>query len=187
MEENKDLVTFIKVEELENSQEEPQVPQEIDTMPLETSTKDIINKLIQEKDIDKIKDLSASFNINQIKKNLVRSVKLNSLLDNIQDQAIERFEKRPDEISNKELLDYMQVVQSGIEKAQKSIESLDTSPMIQVQNNHVNVEIKQEPTLDKQSKENVLNVVNQILKMSQQTKQEEIIDATIEDKKEEDK
>lgn len=183
MEENRELITFIKIDE-EPKEEENQVPQEINTLPLEESTKDIVNRLIQEKDIEKVKDLSTSFNVNQIKKNLVRSVKLNSLLDNIQDQAIARFEKRPDEISNKELLDYYQVIQNSIEKTQKSIETLNTSPMIQVQNNHVNVEIKQEPTLDRQSRENVLNAVNQMLKLSQQSKQEEIIDATIKETKE---
>ena len=38
-------------------------------------------------------------------------VKLSNLLNKVEDQAIERFERRPDQVSNKELLEYMNVSQ----------------------------------------------------------------------------
>ena len=154
----------INVEEIELNKE--QLPVEIDTLPLEESTKDIIEKIINEQDIEQVKDLSKMFNLNQVKKNLVRVVKLNNLLDKVQDQAIERFEKRPDEISNKELLDYMQIVQSSIEKSQKSIETLDTTPLVKINNQEINVNV--EATLDKESKERVLEVVQKLIKYAKQ-------------------
>lgn len=150
---------------------EEQLPVEIDTLPLEESTKDIINKIINENDIEKIKDLSKAFNINQVKKNLVRVVKLGNLMDKVEDQAITRFKQRPDEISNKELLDYLQVVQNSIDKSQKSIETIDTTPLIQLNNQEINVSLENKG-LDKDSKERVLEVVQKLIKFTQQPSQE---------------
>ena len=148
-----------------------QLPVEIDTLPLEESTKDIINKIINENDIEKIKDLSKAFNINQVKKNLVRVVKLGNLMDKVEDQAITRFKQRPDEISNKELLDYLQVVQNSIDKSQKSIENIDTTPLIQLNNQKINVSVENKG-LDKDSKERVLEVIQKLIKFTQQPSQE---------------
>lgn len=152
-----------------------QSPMELHTLPLDESTKDIMERIIEEQDVEQIKDLSKMFNLNQVKKNMVRVVKLNDLLDKVQDQAIIRFEQRPDEISNKELLDYMQVVQNSIEKSQKTIETIDTNPLVQVTNQEINVNVG-DGGLDRESKEKVLDVVQQLLKMA---KKEPIIDEPI--------
>lgn len=45
---------------------------------------------------------------------------------------IERFDKRPGEFSNSDLLSYLQVTQAAIDKATKSLNLVEETPLIQV-------------------------------------------------------
>lgn len=132
-------------------------------IPLNDTEKEIVNKIIEADNKDELKHQFDLFNMNQSKKNALRVIKLNGLLGKIEDQAIERFEKRPDQISNKELLDYMQVVSTQIEKSQNYISNIQDKPMITVNNqkNELNVSIG--PELDRDSKSNVINAVTNLL------------------------
>lgn len=132
-------------------------------IPLDNTEKEIVNKIIEADNKDELKHQFDLFNMNQSKKNALRVIKLNGLLGKIEDQAIERFEKRPDQISNKELLDYMQVVSTQIEKSQNYISNIQDKPMITVNNqkNELNVSIG--PELDRDSKSNVINAVTNLL------------------------
>lgn len=145
---------------------------------LQNSTTEIVNKIVESSNTDEIKDLTNLFSINQAKKNMIRVVKLNDLLDKINDQAIDRFTNNPDEISNKELLDYMNAVQTNIEKAQKMINSVDTSPIIQInqQNNEISIGEESYVKLSKESQEKVLKIVQEILKLQDNKKQEIKVD-----------
>jgi hypothetical protein len=161
------------------------LPSEIDTVSLEESSTSLVRSIIKANDIDELKDLAKMFEINQAKKNAVRVIKLNNLLDKVNDQAIERFEKRPYEISNKELLDYMKVVGDEIERSQQTLQQIDTSPMIQInqQNNSINVNVGDE-SIDRDSKERVIDAVTQLLKAVRSPVKEEpvVIDLTNEGK-----
>lgn len=118
--------------------------------------------ILDENDLDKVKDLTHLFNLNQAKKNVVRIMKLNGLMDTVADKIIERFEKYPDNFSNAELLSYLQVTQNTIEKASKSLELIDETPTIQFNNNtQVNVSIID--SLDRESKARVADVIRSIL------------------------
>ena len=118
--------------------------------------------ILDENDLDKVKDLTHLFNLNQAKKNVVRIMKLNGLMDTVADKIIERFEKYPDNFSNAELLSYLQVTQNTIEKASKSLELIDETPAIQFNNNtQVNVSIID--SLDRESKARGADVIRSIL------------------------
>lgn len=145
------------------------LPTEIDTLPLEEETKQIITDIVKAKDVDSLKELTDIFAINQAKKNALRIVKLNNLLDAVNDQAIERFERRPDEISNKEILDYMKVVQEQINNSNRTLESIDTKPMIQINKNEVNINVEKSTLgqLNEDEKEKVKNAIQQLLKQAQ--------------------
>ena len=88
---------------------------------------EIINGIISEKDTAKANQLIELFNSNQNKKTIVRVNKLNDLLDKITDQTIERFEKRPDEISNQEILQALKIIQELAEKNQKQLTEKNTA------------------------------------------------------------
>ena len=124
----------------------------------------IIGQIITEQDAQKTKDLTYLFNQNQNKKTMVRANKLNELLDVITDEAVTRFTKNPDEISNKDLLDGLKTVQDLIERSQSQVNGVTDQPLIQInqQTNSVNVG-DQGPQLSRDSRERVKNAVMNLL------------------------
>ena len=153
-ENNKDLQQASQID-----QQPVSIDDLISVIPLDNQTAKVTNELIEEQDLDKVKNLTKLFNLNQAKRNAIRVMKLNSLLDKVSDQMIERFNKKPGEFSNKELLDYMSVVQSTIDRANKSIELVDQTPAIVInqQNNQVNIDSS--PVLDRESRMRVVEAV----------------------------
>lgn len=149
-------------------------------------TKDIAQEILNTDDVDKVKDLTALFNLNIRKKNVVRVVKMAGLLDNVTDKVIERFEKTPDNFSNEDLLKYMQVTENALDKASKNLELVEETPAIQLQqNNQVNINIDR--GLNRDSRAKVTEAVDAILKKLQDNEQvievgniEEIKDEPIE-------
>lgn len=140
----------------------------LDTEGLREESRKILAQLISEDDQTKAKDLTYLFNQNQNKKTAVRVNKLNDLLDVIADQAMVRFLTHPDEISNKELLDSLKVIQDLILNGQKQVsEPLETpAPLIQFnqQNNEVNIEGKLQTSLSRESRDKVKLAVEALLK-----------------------
>ena len=130
---------------------------------MENKTESLVNDIIEEDDIERTKQLLNLFNVNIAKKNTLRVMKVDQLLDKVTDEALKRVEERPDEIANKDLLNYATVAQNQIDKSMQIIKSVNEAPAIQLnQQNIVNINnIGQE--LSKESRDRVLSVVEQIL------------------------
>lgn len=128
-------------ESFENSEDSEKEDLALVPVDLNQESLDLINLIIAESDETKSKDLTHLFNVNQNKKTMIRVNKLSTLLDTITDQALTRFTKCPDEISNKELFDGLKIVQDLIERGQKQVAGGDNTPLIQVnqQTNEVNL------------------------------------------------
>jgi len=140
---------------------------------IKETDENLLNQIVKSENVDEIKDLTKLFNVNQNKKNLVRIAKLNDLLDKVSDKAIERIDLYADDISDKDLLGYMQTVQNVIEKSQKSVEAIDSTPMIQInQQNNINVEGE----LSRESKEKILNIINVFREMTTSVEQAEVVE-----------
>lgn len=134
----------------------------LDLTPLDIKTQQIAQEILDEENIDRVKDLTNLFNLNAQKRNVMRVIKMNDLLDKVTDQVIERFEKRPDNFSNDDLIKYMQVTENAIDRANKNLNLVEETPPIQLmQNNQVNINIGSE--LDRDSRERVMNAVRAIL------------------------
>lgn len=147
-------------------EQEQGISQALDLVPLDNKTKEIAQSIINEDSVDKVKDLTHLFNLMQAKKNVLRVMKMNALLDTVTEQMSERFEKRPGEFSNADLLNYMNVVQNAIDRANKSITQVDDTPAITLQqNNTVNVNI--EDTFDRDARERIADAVRAILKRAE--------------------
>ena len=120
----------------------------------------LINQIIAESDIERTKDLTHLFNINQNKKTMIRMDKLSGLQDNLVDQWVRRVTERPDEISNKELMDGLKIVQDIIERGQKQIEGVNETPLIQINQQTNSVNIGDTSTnLNRESRDKVKNAV----------------------------
>lgn len=145
----------------------PDIP--LNSGNLDVNTKKIAQEILDEKDIDRVKDLTNLFNLNSQKRNVMRVIKMNELLDKVTDQVIERFERKPDNFSNEDLIKYMQVTENAIDKANKQLNLVEETPPIQVmqQNNQVNINIGQE--LDRESRAKVFDAVRGFLAKAQNT------------------
>ena len=137
----------------------------IDENKLQQEAAKILNELVAENDINKAKDLTYLFNINQNKKTMVRINKQSELLDVLTDQTIKRVKEKPDELSNDDLNKLMKTVADLIEKGQNQINRGEEAPLIQInqQNNEVNMDGKS-GGLNRESRERVKNAVVELLK-----------------------
>ena len=157
----------------------------LDTEKLSQESVELINAIISEQDLEKTKDLTYLFNINQNKKTMVRMDKLNELQDKLVAQFSKRVTERPDEISNQELMTALKIVQDIIERGQKQITGTEEKPLIQInqQTNSVNVG-DEAVSLSRESKQRVANVVTDLLK-GLGTTDKTVVDATPIENKEE--
>lgn len=140
-------------------------PAIVNTDDLKAESLRILNELIATSDTEKTNDLTYLFNQNQNKKTMVRTTKLNELLDLITDQAMERFQNHSNEITTKEIMDSLKTVSGLIESNQKQISTPTEAPLIQInqQTNEVNVGSEKKGNLNRDSREKVKNAVMSLL------------------------
>jgi len=149
----------------ENIKNTPIVKEE--SVDLNMQTKQIVSDIIAVENQESLKDLVNLFNLNQSKKNALRVAKLNELLDKIEDQAIERFDKSPGKMSNRDLLDYLKAVEESIDRSQKYVDTVKDEPMIQI-NNQTNINVEAGSTFDRESRERVIEAVKALLENIQE-------------------
>lgn len=140
---------------------------------LNKSQEDILKALVEASNKDELKKQIELFDINQSKKNALRIAKLEQLQAKVENQMIDRFDKRPDQMSNKELLDYLTVISAQIDKSQKTVDAIETKELMQQvaansggTTNEVNINLG--TTLSKDSKDNVVGAIKDILTLLQQ-------------------
>ena len=143
--------------------EEKNLEHQVDDKATELSKQ--IAKVDTKSELDALYD---AFKINDTKKNVFRINKLNNLLDKITEEATARFEQRPGEMSNKEVIDYMNAVSNQIDRSKSTLNQIKDVNLTQV-NNTVNVNIdNKETSLSRESREKVIDFIKDILKNSQE-------------------
>lgn len=137
--------------------------------PLEDDTV-LLKAITKAKTKQELQPLYDQFKINSTKKEAIRVSQLNTLLDKVNEQALERVTKRPDELSNKDLIDYMNAFQNQIERSQKVIDGVDEISGVQIsntQNNTINVKVGDDSIkLSNTSRGRITDVIAEILKES---------------------
>lgn len=125
----------------------------------------LIEDIMEEEDPNKTKDLVNLFNWHMSKKNILRINKLNDLYDSITDQMVERVDKRADQFSNSDLLDYVKTIQSAIDINTKNLSSVQEAPLIFNQNNtQINVNVAD--SFDSEAKARILAAVQATLEQA---------------------
>ena len=144
---------------------------------LDNKNEDIAQQIIDAKTVEETRDLTALFNLNAQKRNVLRVLKMNNLLDKVTDQMIERFEK----YTNDDLLKYMQAAESAIDRASKNLNLVEETPQIQLlQQNNVNISI--DNGLSRDSRQRVIETVQALLNKSKSPNSVEVIDVQENDK-----
>lgn len=142
------------------------LPSTINSLKLEQQTQDLVSDILKEDNIDNLKKLTELFNVAQAKKNALRIVKLSTLLGKVDDEAINRFENHPEEATNREIMDYMQIVQNQIDKANATLQTLDDKPLIQITNQKNEVNIINN-NFTRENRDNVIDAVKALLQTIQ--------------------
>ena len=113
------------------------------SLPAVSSEKDILDKINSVTTSEELKDVTNLFNLSITKKEMARVMQQNELYDLVLQQAGERLRKRPDELSTKDLIDYMNAFQNSIDKTKVSIDNVENAPTIQVNNDNKKVKPRQ--------------------------------------------
>lgn len=174
MDENKDLAEISNKEENNSQIVNKKVPLDI----IDSTSDELIDRISKTNDKEELQSLYQQFNINNTKKNAIRVAELNQLLDKVNKEATERLTKRPEQISNKEMLDYMTAIGNQIERSQKIVDGIKDITAVQINNTHntVNINMGDDTTtrLTKESRDKIANVISLIL---EENKKKTIIDA----------
>jgi len=136
-----------------------------DTSKLKVSAEQLASDIINCDSASEVKDLVSLFNLTQVKKNVIRTLKYNDLLDLVSESMMERFVKRPDEFSHKDLIDYMNTLTNALDKSSKNIQAVETENIIQQITNQQNIQVNvtHESGLDRESRERVTEAIQAIL------------------------
>lgn len=140
---------------------------------------DLENQLIQETNLENIKNIINLFNLNIKKKDIVRVSKLNDLQDKITNQIDKRLTNKCDEFSNSDLINYFKVIQETINKSDTTLDKVDT-PSIQIIQNQLNVSAPED--FDKESRQRISDAVQKFLNnySNEDTVDNNVVDADYE-------
>lgn len=122
----------------------------------------VISSAINENDLEKKKQLYKIFETNV---SILKSIKCHDLEEMLLNNLIARISKNPGEISNKELMDAINLSRNLINKNNEVVN--DANSNIQLTQNNTEVNINVEPQMSRESREKVADVVNAILKQIQ--------------------
>lgn len=135
---------------------------------IKQQSQELTERIKSSNDIDELKREANIFNAHQIKIEASRINKLNDLLDKSIDLAVDRVEKCPDELSNKEVIDIMTATRNQLDKSTSKLDMINETPMIQVNQQNVNINMEKENTLNRESREKVLDFIQQFIQQAQQ-------------------
>ena len=130
-------------------------------LPINLSNEELEQRLIDETDIDNMKNIINLFNLNIKKKDIVRTAKLNDLQDKVYDQMDKRLTHKADEFSNADLLSYYKTIQESINKSDTTLDKVDT-PAIQIVQNQLNIN-QENDELSRESKKKVIDLVQKFM------------------------
>ena len=95
-------------------------------LDLDSEEKKLLQELVSANSETELQNVLASVNNIQLKKDICRNVIFNRILDASAKQTLERLEKRPDQIPNKELVELINVAASQIDRVKKSNQTEST-------------------------------------------------------------
>lgn len=144
---------------------------------LHKNQKEIVAELIKANSKDEFQKQVELFNLSQSKTNALRILKLQDAQAKVEDEIINRFDKRPDQMSNQDLLAYLTTISGQIDKSQKVVDAVETkdlarqmvasAPAAANTGNQYNINLGTD--LNKDNKDNVVDAIKDILNLLQST------------------
>lgn len=122
----------------------------------------VISDIVATQDPSQLKDLTALFNICMTKKNVLRSTKLNELIDRSTDEMLARIKHHPGEFSHSDLISYIDVAQKSMDKIVAGAEAASNTPTIVNQSN-TQINIQNGDMVNSEMRTNVVNAIGKLL------------------------
>lgn len=145
---------------------------EKEDLPVKTNSfSDIVKKINEEEDVDKLKDLTKLFNLAMMKKEINRAERQSDILDYALEEVWSRIANG--EMKDQDLAKYVQVLQDSINNTRKITSDDNLIPPIQINAKEIN--INSDDSLTREERENVLDFIQKVLSQSQD-KKDDIID-----------
>ena len=149
---------------MEENKNELQILEEDKNLIEEVKEKDntLIDSILQEDNVDKLKDLTHLFNAYQTKRQILRVNALNDVQDALVAQMAARLQTLPNNFNNNDIAVWMKTVQQALDSTHEKIQEIDNTPTIVNQTNtQINVNV--EDTLSKESREKIMDALQAIL------------------------
>ena len=150
------------MEEKENTNLEP-LKEDVDLISVvKEKDNELIDSIMQENDVEKLKDLTHVFNAFQTKRQILRTNALNDVQDALVQQMARRLQETPNNFNNNDIAIWMKTVQQTLDSTKNNIDSIDTVPTI-VQQHNTQVNINMEDNLSRESREKIMDALQAIL------------------------
>jgi len=147
----------------------------VEPISLKSSSDEILDRISKAESVEELKELTRLFHLSLAKKEASRALTQSELVDLLLEQAKERITKRADELSHKDVLDYITAFQNSLDKSSKSLDSkiVEAQPLTLNQTNqeiNINIDSGKSIAIDEESRARILDVINAITKGSVQQK-----------------
>ena len=160
---------FVEDVELEEEEDELTFDENLQVVPntkesqLVANTKKLVEDVLEVDDTEQLKRATALFNQNMAKKNMLRLLKVGNILDAATDEVMKRILNKPENISDKDLATFYTMLQKASSGYQDSINGIGENPVIQINNQTINVD---KPQLSSESNQRVMDAINLLMKLS---------------------
>lgn len=140
---------------------------------LVASTKELVENAMDIDDSEQLKRVRALFNQNIAKKNMLRLLKVGNVLDVATDEVFKRLLNNPDKISDGDLAKFYGILQKAMQGYQESINGIGENPVIQINNQTINVD---KPQLTSESNKRVLDAINLLMSLKTDTQESSTVE-----------
>lgn len=145
------------------SKTEDNLPVEVNNSLIIKETEDLKSEIMKASNEDDFKSVLGLINLLQAKKEALRVIEVDNLIDDVIAQAKERITKRPGEFSNVEIIQYIKTLSDQKTSSRRNIVEMSETPMIQINNTKQELNINMVDGMSRESKEKVIDVVQKIL------------------------
>ena len=136
-------------------------------------TKELVESSFDVENSEELKQIVALFNQNIAKKNMLRMLKVGTVLDATTDEMMKRILNDTENIPHKDLVSMYTALQKATIGYQESINGIGNNPVITINNQTINVDT---PQFSSESSKKILDTIELLKNMSLDSLQTEEVD-----------
>ena len=169
-------------EKFEQELDDSLTPEPTNEDKLDLITRQLVDDAILEEDGDKFNRMIGVFNQYMAKKKMARCVKAGNALEKATDEAFKRISNDPDDISDRDLANYIQLLHKIESGYQDSINGISDKPVININAQTNNISM---PSISDESSKKILEAVAVAMEMAAQSQVQDVEEVEIVDEEEE--